>query len=234
MNIHKEAVLTQIDDDLDEWDKFSKRYRSAWSDNSTPLNDIYEMYMRVLSSIEMIVPLNSPYVTQVRTIRDKIIDNNDYSNPDQVYAALQSAIGILRALKHAISNGYLHTVSELVHADIFADFLEMAEYLLSEKYKDAAAVMIGGVLEEHIRKLGEKSGVEIVVLRDGKHVPQKTDRINSDLAKVAVYGKLEQKQITAWLDLRNNAAHGKYSSYSQENVELMLQGVRQFMLQYPA
>jgi hypothetical protein len=41
--------------------------------------------------------------------------------------------------------------------------------------------------------------------------------------------KLDQKNVTAWLDLRNKAAHGKYTEYQKDQVELMMQGVTQFM-----
>ena len=61
--------------------------------------------------------------------------------------------GALTALRPAIGSGYLLSVQELIHADVFADFPEMAQYLLGEGYKDSAAVLIGGVLEEHLRKL---------------------------------------------------------------------------------
>ncbi|AIY39887.1 hypothetical protein LT85_0727 [Collimonas arenae] len=40
---------------------------------------------------------------------------------------------------------------------------------------------------------------------------------------------LDQKSVTAWLDLRNKAAHGKYSEYTKEQVEVMCQGVVNFM-----
>jgi hypothetical protein len=54
--------------------------------------------------------------------------------------------------------------------------------------------------------------------------------MNADLAKASVYSSAYQKQITAWLGLRNFAAHGKYSEYTKEEIALMLQGVRQFIL----
>lgn len=41
---------------------------------------------------------------------------------------------------------------------------------------------------------------------------------------------LEQKNITAWLDLRNKAAHCKYDEYSIEQVNLMYQGVLNFIM----
>ena len=53
--------------------------------------------------------------------------------------------------------------------------------------------------------------------------------MNSDLAKAGIYGKLDQKSVISWLDLRNKAAHGKYEGYTREQVYVMLQGVRDFI-----
>lgn len=141
----------------------------------------------------------------------------------------ERARGILKAIKSEIDNGWLTTVKGIVSAEIFSDFLDMAEHLLSEKYKDPSAVMIGSVLEEHLRQLCLKNGIAITELKGGKSVPKKADLLNADLAGQSVYNKLDQKSVTAWLDLRNKAAHGKYSEYNQSQVELMLQGVTEFI-----
>ena len=60
-------------------------------------------------------------------------------------------------------------------------------------------------------------------------VPKKADKLNADLAKAEIYNKLDQKNITAWLDLRNKAAHGKYNDYDKEQVRLLLDGITGFM-----
>jgi hypothetical protein len=147
---------------------------------------------------------------------------------------VRSAIKILEALDQDIEAGYLATFQELVHADIFGDFLEMAEYLLSEGFKDPAAVLVGGVLEQHLRQLCSKHLVPVEIDTGNGPRPKKADQMNSDLAKQKNYSVLEQKQVTAWLDLRNKAAHGKYAEYSADHVSLMLQGVRSFVARYPA
>jgi hypothetical protein len=120
---------------------------------------------------------------------------------------------------------------ELVHADIFEDFLDMAGYLLEQHYKDPAAVIAVSVLEAHLRKLCGKHSIA-PVKADG--TPKKADTLNSELTAAGAYSKLDQKSVTAWLDLRNKAAHGKYAEYSGEQVALMLQGVRDFASRYPA
>lgn len=137
--------------------------------------------------------------------------------------------GILASVKQEIDGGWLITVKGLVSAEIFTDFLEMANYLLEEEYKDPAAVMIGSVLEEHLRQLCIKNAIPTESIKDGKPIAKKADLLNSELAAQSVYNKLDQKSITAWLDLRNKAAHGKYDEYSKNQVELMLQSVTEFM-----
>ncbi len=144
----------------------------------------------------------------------------------------ERARGILKAIKSEITNGWLTTVKGLVSAEIFSDFLEMAEHLLFENYKDPAAVMIGSVLEEHLRQLCDKNGLVTTEIKNSKPVPKKADLLNAELAGQSVYNKLDQKTVTAWLDLRNKAAHGKYSEYNQSQVELMLQGVTEFMARH--
>ena len=66
---------------------------------------------------------------------------------------LTSLHGTLKALRADYDAGRLQSCQELIHADLFSDFLEMAEHFLENEYKDPAAVMAGGVLEEHLRKL---------------------------------------------------------------------------------
>ena len=42
----------------------------------------------------------------------------------------------------------------------------------------------------------------------------------------------KQKQITAWADLGNNAAHGNYTNYNEQEVKDMLNGVARFIADY--
>lgn len=137
--------------------------------------------------------------------------------------------GILKAIKSEIDGGWLITVKGLISAEIFSNFLEMAKYLIDESYKDPAAVIIGSVLEEHLRQLCIKNGISCDYLKSEKSIPKKSDQLNNELSTAAIYNKLDQKNVTAWLDLRNKAAHGKYSEYNLQQVELMYQSVIEFM-----
>src|ERR1043166_2098428 len=73
----------------------------------------------------------------------------------------ERAMGILKACRNEIAGGWLFTTKGLVSAEVFGDFISMAEHLLKEGYKDPAAVMVGSVLEEHLRQLCQKNSIPI-------------------------------------------------------------------------
>lgn len=133
-----------------------------------------------------------------------------------------SALGVLGSAQKDYQQEFLFNTRVLIEAEVFDDFLEQAEYLLESGYYQAAAVLIGGVLEDGLRKLCTRNSI----------VPSttpKVDTMNAALAKHGVYNKLKQKQITALADVRNKAAHGKWDEFDKRDVIDMLAKVRQFM-----
>lgn len=135
---------------------------------------------------------------------------------------INKMLGVLQAAKDDYENGALFDIKILIEADLFDNFLEQADHLLQKDYYQPAAVIIGCVLEDGLRKLCDKNTISL---------PDRPalDRMNSDLAKKGIYNKLSQKQITAYADVRNNAAHGKWNEFAKTDVEDMLKGVRDFM-----
>jgi len=148
---------------------------------------------------------------------------------DTLITSVTHGVGILQGARGEMAGGWMVTTRGLISAELFADFLEMAEHLLDEGYKDAAAVMIGSTLEEHLRQLANANGIAVEELnKQNRMVPRKSEIINADLAK-AVYSKLDQSNVTAWLALRNRAAHGKYQDYNDKQVRAVLDAVREFI-----
>jgi polyhydroxyalkanoate synthesis regulator phasin len=176
-----------------------------------------------LSAIERLSPPGSAYPEQAR---DEVANRGVASA-----TTLTILAGMLQALRDDYEAGFVVSLAELVHADVFGDFLEMAAELLEKNYKDGAAVITGSVLEEHLRKLAARQGVATTTSGGGV---KKASSLNDELVKTGAYNKIEQKSVTAWLGLRNNAAHGSYGEYSKEQVALMMEGVRTFLIAHPA
>lgn len=216
------TALAAMDAALDAWTTARKRSRH---DDLSDLKDgtLPQLVTTLSSTIERFAPPGSQYVKHASEITATFC-------PKAYYAAHQPLYGVLKSLRDAYEQGYLTTIAEIVHADIFSDFLDMAEHLLDQGYKDPAAVLVGGTLEEHLRKLCTKHGIPIV---DAKSQHRKASAMNDDLAKIA-YDKLQQKGVTYWLDLRNKAAHGQYAGYDAKDVQGMLHSVRDFITRFRA
>lgn len=205
----------------------SLRNRTQLDDMSNlPEHERQVIVSRSIAAIDRIAGPNSTYAAEVRRV---------LTTSPRIFQHLNQVAGVLGALRDDVAAGYLQTAVELAHGEVFSDFLEMAQHLVDHGYKDAAAVIAGSALEGHLRALAAKENVPLVDQKpDCSLVPRRADRLNAELASAAAYGKLEQKSITAWLDLRNKAAHGEYEKYVIDQVRLLIDGVRDFVVRYPA
>jgi hypothetical protein len=130
-------------------------------------------------------------------------------------------VAILKALKLDIETGNFFDQELLITADAFGDILEQSEHLLNGNYKDASAVLIGAVLESSLRKICDKTGIS--------YSPMDTINPLNNLLKDKAYNRIIHKQIIAWADLRNKAAHGKFDGYTSNQVSDMLKWVQDFV-----
>lgn len=181
--------------------------------------------------VEFLVSTIDRFTVPGSTYRQKLAQLRHQEKSSYTGYVIPMLVGLLRSLRHEIEAGYLDRIAGLIRAETFTDFLEMAGHLLSEGYKDPAAVLAGSVLEQHLRALCTKNDIE-AKLPDGRW--KKADTLNADLTREEIISKLTQKNVTSWLGLRNEAAHGNYGGYEAANVKIMLDGIGLFMMQHPA
>ncbi|MFF4300483.1 hypothetical protein [Streptomyces sp. NPDC001601] len=212
-----EKLIAQLDELIDQY----KAGRDSSSPGGGSPPSFALLVHRLEAAIDRIAAPGSTYVKQLDLYRNIKTPRN------KIYAVYTIATGLRDDLKA----GWVTSFIELVHADTYSDYLDMAVDLLDAGYKDPAAVITGTSLEVHVRALCVKHGVDTETA-PGK--PKKADTMNADLKKEGIYDGLQQKQITAWMDLRNKAAHGDYGDYDKSQVRLFIDGVRAFMLKHPA
>lgn len=138
------------------------------------------------------------------------------------YSPAYQIQGILKSAKDDYEHGFIFEVKTLVQAEIFDDILDQAKHLIETGYYQPAAVVIGSILEDFLRKSCLKHSI-------GIEQKSKLDKMNSDLAKAGAYNLLTQKQITAFVDLRNKAAHGKWTEFEKNDVERFYDWLRSFI-----
>ena len=178
------------------------------------------LILKLKQTIEDVAPRNSEYRLFANSIKKPFSFNMIYELG-----------GILQSIRHDYANDFLKNFDELVDAELFADILEQAEYLLSQGYFRASAVVAGVALESHLRKLAEKNSIPITT-DEGKYI--KADSLNGDLLKNMVIDKTMHKSVTSWLGLRNDAAHPDTKETSEGLLEPMIAGIRVFIEKYPA
>lgn len=221
----KADLLAHLDGVIQEYETIRNSIEdiNQFTDMQFRQDEVHGFLSKAIAAIERIAGQNSTYAKQGRTILSEGV-----GYPTEKIPALA---GVVKSLRNDLDKEYLRSVTELIHGDVFGDFLEMADHLLNEGYKDAAAVLGGGVLEEHLRQLCNNNSISVL---QASGAAKKADQMNADLAAKGVYSKLDQKNVTAWLDLRNKAAHGKYTEYTKEQVALFIQSIRDFISRNPA
>ncbi len=221
MKVSKEQAISHLDSVIEKYGQAS--LGTSYDDLAyNPTATRVHVLTSMVAALERLAPEGTYYFRSLETTLSQ--------HKTSHVSAIPELLGIIKALRDAYASGYLQEIQELIHADVFSDFLEMADYLLREGYKDPAAVIAGGVLEGHLRKLCEKHSIDTTT---GDR-PRRAEAMNEDLGRKPVYNKLEQKNVTAWLELRNKAAHGKYGEYTTDHVELMHRGIRDFVARLPA
>ena len=171
-----------------------------------------------------VVGKNSPHYKNFQKSVEKKKEKG--SKIEDILKRMSGIVGVLNALKSDLERDSLGKVEDLVRAEVFTDFLEMAQHLLETGYKDPAATLVGSVLENGLKKLAEENDIQYKN-NDG------IGALNKALAKAKVYTHPKKQQIQAWADIRNSAAHGKPDEYKTTDVEYMLEGVRNFLTEHP-
>jgi hypothetical protein len=209
------ARIDQLIDEAIEVEKSKSEIKMAYGDSIFFVDDFkYEQWkIKVKNLLELILGKESIYLRNFCEV-----DSLNYL-AGATHPKFIKQYALLSAFKDDYEKGYLTSLKVLIEADIFDTELEQAKELLTSKYKLAAAVIAGIVLETALRSLCDKA-----------NIPHgKLTKMNEDLTKAGVYNKFQQKSITALADIRNSAAHGKDSEFTHENVENMIRDIESFL-----
>lgn len=196
--------------------------------NCTSMNGFVEAYdsrrvsTRARAAIQRYAPPGSPYEGEAIKVAEG--EGGDQWQAEQLTA-------IVHALRDDYAAGGLLAIEEIVHADLFDDFLDMAVELLSKRFVGPSAVLAGTVLEEHLRKLAARHEIEIV---DDRGRPKSADTLGVELRKAGVVTEVQRKSVVAWYAQRTEGAHGRPQNLNDSEVERMIDGVRDFVSRHPA
>ena len=231
----KEKYLARFDELITEAKKIAqtketlKLYPNAPKSKSTKTIVHSTMFKswktKIISLLENIVSEDSQHYQEIKRIYNQksMFDNYEY------------IFSLLIALRDDYSHGYLDELSVQIEAEISCDYMEQAETLLTGDNTDnsyiPAAVLSGAVLENNLRAMCEKQKPPIKTKKQNGDNKTLTPLID-ELKKAKVYNELKAKQLRAWADIRNAAAHGEFDKFNHKDVKDMISGINSFLADY--
>lgn len=103
---------------------------------------------------------------------------------------------------------------------------------VSGKYEHIpAAVLAGAVLEKNLKTICQQQNPPLAIVSE-KGKPLMLNALIDALKKRSIFNEVVAKQLRAWVDIRNSAAHGEFENFTKEQVGLMLIGIQSFVSNY--
>lgn len=138
---------------------------------------------------------------------------------------LRAAEGMLRGTIEAIRGGLLADLRTQILVDVQSDFIEAARNAIAENAKDVAAALLCIVLEDSVKRLAIKHGLQSLA-------NQEFSIVTTELFKENKITKATKGQLLAYKDLRNAALHAQWHEVSVETVNALLYFLPGFIEQH--
>jgi Tfp pilus assembly protein PilN len=146
---------------------------------------------------------------------------------------LQEAVSLLRGVKDDFEQGFLDDLATAIEAEIASNYMGQAEHLLAEGQRGKfdhvpAAVLAGAVLENSLRTICGQQQQPIAINNSNGDFKTLSPLVD-DLKRAGVFNEAKAKQLRAWADIRNLAAHGEFTQFTRSDVEAMISGINNFL-----
>jgi hypothetical protein len=192
----------------------------------------YQRFIRLkincISLFDQVLPSGSSQ----RHIIEQLKQPEEASKIEFVYRNIFSrCLSYLQAIKSDFQENLFEDMSLQIEAEIAADYMGQAEQLLAEGQTGQYDHVPAAVLEKGLRTLCSNQTPPLpLVDGNGNHLMM--NRLIDDLKRAGAFNELKAKHLRAWVDIRNAAAHGKFSEFNRSDVETMISGINNFLADY--
>ena len=214
MKVTKDTIKQRVEALIASSDKFVK------SDGSMDWQLADETTFGSIAIISLIYNDDHEFVRQIKSARDTFLRGNRGTFYCQ---SLKLTLkGILQTVKYEIDNDIISSIENQARGEVFGDFIHLSKDLLAEGYKDAAAVLACGALEDSLKKFANRKGLDV----DDKDL---SAVIHSLKAKGLIKGT-QSGVVQSYVQLRNKAFHAQFEKIEVPEVASLISFVEQFLL----
>ena len=147
-----------------------------------------------------------------------------YNKPSHGKSEFNAAFGVFLAAKEDYEGGYLFSLESTISGEIFGDFIALARHSINEGYKDVAAVLACAALEDALKNIAVKYGLEV------GNKPMK--EVVSALKSIGLVGGAQKSLLNTMPKIRDYAMHANWEKIKPEDVSSVIGFIEQLLLQH--
>jgi hypothetical protein len=190
--------------------------------------DYHSWLAQACTAIESVFPPDHP-------VRRNWVQIATGTRVDSSVFHFHKVIGTFRGAFAILEGGKIGSLIDSIRVETENEVLVQAEELLSKNYYAAAAVLAGGALECHLRRLVDKHQISFTGSGSINIYNDAILRANKS-ASSPIYSNADGSLIKAWGQTRNDAAHQPAvfsSTTTTVIIQAMIDGIRSLMARVP-
>lgn len=142
-------------------------------------------------------------------------------------------LGILSAATAELQNNWVETTRGAITSEILTEFMAMAKNHIEAGNLQSGLILIGAVIEKHLRDLCLAGDISTTNQQSGSATPKKPLQLTGEGYKKKLYDRQQHKKIISWLEICDNAALDTISDISVEQAQKMHADVSRFLADTP-
>ncbi len=180
-----------------------------------------ELQMAAVSICASLYGAGSPHVRSIESTRKELWAAKS-SEQYKYELWLDQLRGILRSLASDIKGGRIRSLELVARGEVFGDFVNAARSALADGFKDVAAVLASGALEDALKRFAAANDLAV----NDKDMTEVVNALKSAGLVRGPQGTLLQGLVK----IRNKAFHAQWDSIEAADVQAMIGFTQEFLL----
>lgn len=190
-------------------------------DQASDAGLVGELQMATINICTSLFGADSPQVRSIEATRKELwASKSSEQYKHQLWS--DQLRGVLKAVASDVRAGRIRSLRLEASGEVFGDFINAARSALSEGFKDVAAVLACGALEDTLKRFALASGLDV-------YNKEMAEVVNAMKAAGMVKGP-QGSLLQGFTKIRNKAFHAQWDSIESADVQSVIAFTQEFLL----
>ena len=139
-------------------------------------------------------------------------------------------LAILKSALEQLKLSHLQSLKSIISAEHLGSLFDQGRELFEKKHTNVAAILCRIVIEFKLRDLCQSHNITTSIKDKTPSKHRSASDLNIDLKKNNVYPQHMERKIQSYLDIGNDAAHGNFQNYKDEDIKGMINFIEDVLL----